>query len=146
VGAAPLPGRARQGRADRLGQAAVGVAGDQGDAGQAAGGQVPEEPQPARAVLGAGDLQAQDFPVPVCVHPGRQQRVHVDHPAALADLQHQRIGGRERVRAGAGGRVRNASTWSSRSRAISLTCDRDSRVMPRDSTSFSIRRVDTPSR
>jgi len=30
------------------------------------------------------------------------------------------------------GRVRNASTWASRSRAISLTWDRDSRVIPRD--------------
>ena len=29
---------------------------------------------------------------------------------------------------------------------MTLTCDLDSRVMPSDSTSFSIRRVDTPSR
>ena len=34
-------------------RAAVGVGGDQGDAGQATGGQVAEEPQPPGAVLGA---------------------------------------------------------------------------------------------
>ena len=98
--AAPLPGRAGQGRADRGDQAAVGVGGDQLDPGQAAGGQVAEEPEPAGAVLGGGDLQAEDLPVPVGVDPGRDQGVHVDHPAALADLQHQRVRGDERVRAG----------------------------------------------
>ena len=36
MGAAPSPGRAGYGRADRLGEPAVGVAGGQGDAGQAA--------------------------------------------------------------------------------------------------------------
>jgi hypothetical protein len=44
------------------------------------------------------------------------------------------------------GRVRNAATASSSSRAITLTCERDSRVIPSDSTRRSIRRVDTPSR
>ena len=44
------------------------------------------------------------------------------------------------------GRVRNASTWASRSAAITLTWDFDNRVIPRDSTSFSIRRVETPNR
>ena len=61
------------------------------DAGQAAGGQVPEERQPPGAVLSAGDLQAQDLPVPIRVHPGREQGVHVHHAAAFADLQHQRV-------------------------------------------------------
>lgn len=42
-GAAPLPGRSRQRRADRLGQAAVGAGGHERDAGKAAGGQVAEE-------------------------------------------------------------------------------------------------------
>jgi hypothetical protein len=83
------------------GQAAAGVGGDEPDSGQAAGGQVPEEPGPPGAVLSRGDLQAQDLPVPVAVHPRRQQRVDVDGAAALADLQHQRVRGRERVRAGA---------------------------------------------
>jgi hypothetical protein len=35
---------------------------------------------------------------------------------------------------------------SSRSLAITDTCDRDNRVITNDSTSFSIRRVETPSR
>ena len=69
MSAASLPGSTRQGRADRLDQAAVRVGGDQRDAGQAAGGQVPEEPQPPGAVLGSGDLQAEDLPVPVGVDP-----------------------------------------------------------------------------
>jgi hypothetical protein len=56
VGAAALPARAGQGGADRVDQAAVGVGGDQADSGQAAGGQVPEEGEPAGAVFGAGDL------------------------------------------------------------------------------------------
>ena len=58
VGAAPLPRRAGQGRADRLDQAGVGVGGDQRDPGQAAGDQVAEERQPAGAGLGAVDLHA----------------------------------------------------------------------------------------
>ena len=53
------------------------VAGDQPDAGQAAGDQVAQERQPARTVLGGGDLQAEDLAVPVAVHPGRHQGVHV---------------------------------------------------------------------
>jgi len=77
----------------------VRVGGDQRDPGQAAGGQVAEEPQPPRAVLGGGDLQPQDLPVPVPVHPRGEQRVHVHHPAALADLQDQRVRRDERVRA-----------------------------------------------
>jgi len=38
--------------------------------------------------------------MPVGVHSGRHERVHVDHPAALADLEHQGVGGDEGVRAG----------------------------------------------
>jgi hypothetical protein len=55
----------------------VGVRGDQSDSAEAAGGQVPEERQPAGTVLGAGDLQAEDLPVPVGVDAGRQQRVEL---------------------------------------------------------------------
>ena len=85
--------------------------------------------------------------MPVGVDAGRDQGVHVDHPAALADLEHQRVGGDERVRAlrPAGGSG-TPPTCASSSAAITLTCDLDSRVMPSGSTSFSIRRVDTPSR
>jgi hypothetical protein len=77
----------------------VGVGGDEADSGQAAGGQVAEEREPAGAVFGAGDLQAEDLAVPVGVHAGSEQGVHVHDPAAFTDLQHQRVGGDERVRA-----------------------------------------------
>ena len=43
-------------------------------------------------------------------------------------------------------RVRNCSTWASRSLTISDTCDLLSVVIPNDWTSLSIRRVETPSR
>ena len=83
MGAAALPGRPGQGGADRGHQPGVGVAGDQFDPGQAAGGQRPQERQPARAVLGGGDVDAQDLAVALGVDPDRDQRVHVDHPARL---------------------------------------------------------------
>jgi len=78
----------------------VSVGGDQRNPGQAPGDQATEERQPARAVLTAGDVEAEDLAVPVGVHPGREQRVHRDHPAALADLEGERVGGHERVGAG----------------------------------------------
>ena len=80
----------------------MGIGGDQLDPGQAAGDQVAEEGQPAGTVLAGGDLQAKDLAVPVRVDPGRDQRVHRHHPAALADLEHQRVGGHERERPGLG--------------------------------------------
>jgi hypothetical protein len=88
------------GRADGLGQAAVRVGGDQGDAGQAAGGQVAEERQPPGAVLGGGDLRAEDLPVAVGVHAGGKHRVDVDGPPGLADLEDQGVRSQERVRPG----------------------------------------------
>jgi hypothetical protein len=78
----------------------VGVARHELDSGEAADGQVAEEGQPAGAVLGAGDLQAEDLPVPVGVHGGGHQGVHACHPAALLHLQHEGVGGDERVGAG----------------------------------------------
>jgi hypothetical protein len=100
VGAAALPRRAGQGRAERGDQAGVRVGGDQLHPAQAAGDQAAEERQPAGAVLAGGDVQAEDLAVPVGVDPGRQQGVHRHHPAALTHLQHQSVGGDERVRAG----------------------------------------------
>src|SRR4029077_8740423 len=44
------------------------------------------------------------------------------------------------------GRFRKLSTTSSSSAAITLTCDLDRPVTPREAASFSTRRVDTPSR
>ena len=76
------------------------VAGHHRDAGQAAGGQAAQERQPARAVLGAGHVDAEDLPVPLGVDAGRDQAVHVHRTAALADLLGQRVDPHERVRAG----------------------------------------------
>lgn len=59
-----------------------------------------EERQPARTVLGGVDLQAQDLPIPLGVDTGSDQGRDLDHPAALADLHRQRVGGDERVRPG----------------------------------------------
>ncbi|MEC5152568.1 hypothetical protein RCH22_004267 [Cryobacterium psychrotolerans] len=81
----------------------MGVAGDELHPSQAAGGQVAEETEPAGTVFGAGDLQTQDLAVPVLVHARREERVDVGDTAALADLQHQGIGGDERVGAGVEG-------------------------------------------
>ena len=75
VGAAPLPGRAGQGGADRVDQAAVGVGDDQPDPGQATGGQRSQERQPAGAVLVGGDVQAEDLAVAVGVDTDRDQGV-----------------------------------------------------------------------
>ena len=100
MSSAALPGRPGQGGPDRGHQPGVGIAGDQRDPGQAAGDQVAEERQPARPVLGGGDLDAQDFSVALGVDAGGDQGVHPDDAAVLADLEHQRVGGHERVRAG----------------------------------------------
>jgi hypothetical protein len=78
----------------------VRVAGDQFDPGQAAGGQRPQERQPARPVLGGGDVDAEDLAVALGVHASSDQGVHVDHPTGLSDFEDQRVGGDERVRAG----------------------------------------------
>ena len=58
-----------------------------------------QERQPAGAVLGGGDVHAEDLAVPVGVDADGDQRVDVDDPAALADLLGQRVDPDERVRA-----------------------------------------------
>jgi hypothetical protein len=78
----------RQRGPDRADECLVGIGGHQLHPDQAAGGQVPEETEPARAVLGRGDLQPEDLPMPVTVDPGGDQGVHVDHPPALPPLEH----------------------------------------------------------
>ena len=125
-----MPAGAGQGRADGLGEAAMGVAGDPGDAVQAAGGQVPEEPQPPGAALGGADLPAADLPVALGVHAGREHRVDVDGPAGSRTFRTRASAARNVEGPASRGRVRNASTWASKSRAISLTCDLLSDVMP----------------
>jgi hypothetical protein len=94
------------------------VAGDQADPGQAAGGQVRRRtpttrPRPRPRCIAPRGLRGARRR-----SPGRDQGVHVDHSAALADLQDQRVRGEERVWPGSSGRVRNASTAASRSAAL----------------------------
>lgn len=100
---AALPGRPGHGGADRGHQPWVGVAGDQRDPGQAPGDQVTKERQPARPILGRGHGHAQDFSVALGVDPRGDQGVHPDDAAVLAHLEHQGVGGDERVRAGVEG-------------------------------------------
>ena len=99
MGAAALPCRAAQRGADRVDQAAVGIGDDQPHPGQAAGGQGAGTPASRRRPL-RGDVQAEDFALPVAVDPDRDQGVHVDGAAVLADLDGQRVDPHERVRAG----------------------------------------------
>jgi hypothetical protein len=121
-------------------QPRVGIGGDQPDPGKAPGGQRPQERQPARPVLGGGELDAQDFAVALGVDPDGDRGVHVDHPPGFADLEHEGIGGQERARPASSDRVRDASTAVSSSLAITDTCDLDNEVMPRVSTSLRLRR------
>jgi hypothetical protein len=93
MGAGALPGGAGQDRADRVDQAGVGVGDDRLDAGQAAGGQGAQEGEPAGAVLGGGDVDAEDLAVPVGVDADRDQCVDVDDAAALADVCQSSSGG-----------------------------------------------------
>ena len=132
VRAAPLPRGPGQDGPDRADQAGVVVAGHRLHAGQAPGGQAAQERQPARAVLGAGHVDAEDLPAPVSVDAGRDQAVHVHRPAALADLLGQRVDPHERVRPAVRGRDRKDSTSSSSSLAIALTCDLDRPTTPRE--------------
>ena len=106
MGAAPLPRGAGQGRPDRVDEAGVRVGGHQAHGsglGQAAGDQVPEERQPPGVGLGSGGVHPEDLPVPLGAHTGGDHDRDLDHPAVLADLHHQRVGGHERVRAGVQG-------------------------------------------
>ncbi|SDN16246.1 hypothetical protein SAMN05216259_1035 [Actinacidiphila guanduensis] len=78
----------------------MGVGDDELDTGKTAGGQRSQEGEPAGAVLGGGDVEAEDFAVPIGVDSDRHQRVDVDDPAFLADLLGQGVDPDERVRAG----------------------------------------------
>ncbi|BBX88001.1 hypothetical protein MAUB_58740 [Mycolicibacterium aubagnense] len=70
--------------------------------------------------------------------------MHVDHPAGFTHLEHQSVRSDERIRAGierpGPERLHGGVEF------ITDTCDFDNDVMPRVSTSLSIRRVETPSR
>ena len=97
MGAASLPSGAGESGADRLDQTAVRVAGDQGDPRQAAGGQITEEPEPASAVFGGGDVQAEDLSIPVAVDPDSEPGVHIHGAAAFANFQDERVSSDEGV-------------------------------------------------
>jgi hypothetical protein len=98
VGAAPLPGRARQGGGDRGGQAGVGVGGHQHHPRKPPRHEAAEERQPSGAVFGAGDVQAEDLPLAVSVDTGRDQRVDQHRAPALADPHGHRVRLHEPVR------------------------------------------------
>ncbi len=99
----------------------MAVAGDQRDPGQPAGHQRAQERQPASAVLTGDDVEAEDLPLPVAVHADRDQGVHQDRAAALANPLSQGVDPDKVYGPASSGRVRNAATSSSRLRAISLT-------------------------
>ena len=89
--------------------------------------------QPAGAVLAGGHVDTEDFAVAVGVHAGGDQAVDPRDPAALTDLQHQRVGGDERVRGLVQAAVAGTPRPARRDRlAITDTCDRDSPEIPRD--------------
>ncbi len=53
--------------------------------------------EPPGAVLGGAGRQVEDLPVPVGVDPDGQQGVDVDGAPVFTDLDHQGVGGEERV-------------------------------------------------
>ena len=124
----------------------VAIGGDQLHAGQAAGGQAAQERQPPGAVLGGGDVQAQDLRSPPAFTPVAIRACTFTVRSPLADLLGQRVDPHECVRPGVQRPGRNCVTISSSFAAITLTCDFDSFVTPRLSASFSTHRVLTPSR
>ena len=74
---------------------------------------------------------------------GGDQGVHVDGPAALADLLGDRVDPHERARGRVSGRDPNPATISSSSAPMTDTCDLGSLVTRGSLASFSTRRVDT---
>jgi site-specific DNA recombinase len=100
VGATPLPARALQDGRERRREAAVGVAGDQLHAGEAAGDQVAQEPQPELAVLARADVQPQHLALAARVDPDRDDDRHRDDPAPGAHLDERGVQPHVRVRPG----------------------------------------------
>ena len=85
--------------------------------------------------------------MPVAVDAGGDQDDRVDDPPGFAAfIVSASAATNVNGPASLNDRVRNAATCPSRSAAIRETCNFDSDVMPNDSTSLSIRRVETPSR
>ena len=74
--ATPLPGGAVEDRGDGVLQPLVGVGDDERDPGQPACDETAQERRPAGPVLGAEDVDAEDLPVAIGVHAGRDDRRH----------------------------------------------------------------------
>ena len=74
------------------------VAGDEADAGEAAGDEVGEELVPGRGGLAGRDWHAQNLAAPVRIHPGGDQHDGVDDASAFTDLHGEGVGGGERER------------------------------------------------
>ncbi|GAA1792137.1 hypothetical protein GCM10009811_16130 [Nostocoides veronense] len=76
---------------DRGDQPSAGIGGEELDPGQSAGGQIPEEGEPARAVCADGDLHAEDLAVSIVVDAGDKDVPGPD-TAAFAELEDQGVG------------------------------------------------------
>ena len=101
-----------------------------------------EEVGPKRLGLGLADVEAENLAPAGLVHAVRDHQRLVHDAAAVADLLDLRVQEQVRV-AASNGRVRNASTCSSKASHTRLT----SLVLilsPTLSTSWSTRRVETP--
>jgi transcriptional regulator with XRE-family HTH domain len=136
----------RQGGLDGGDQPDVGTRGYQRHPGQAPGDPAAEERQPARPVLGGGDAEAGHPPLAISVDPCGDQPLHDHRATALADLDGQRVGLHEPVRAG----IQRPGPELLRRRVQALGQLGHLRLRqagdPGVSASFSTRRVDTPSR
>lgn len=84
MAAATLPAGADEHRADRVDQSFVRVGDDELDPAQAAGDQRPQEPQPAGAVFGGDQVDAEDLALPVGVDPVGEHDRDLHDPPALA--------------------------------------------------------------
>ncbi len=143
---AALPRRAGQHRGDGVAEPGVAVAGDELHAGQAAGDQAAQERQPPRPSSDDATSMPRISRFPFALTPVATRActftvrppsrtfwvsasIHMNAYGALSSL-----------------RFRNPATIWSSSAAITLTWDLDSFVTPRDSASFSARRVETPGR
>ena len=109
----------------------MGIGDDKGDAGEAAGDEAPQEGRPARSVLGAEDVDAEDLPVAVRVHAGGDDGRHADRPGLPRGPCGTGRRARRRCRGPASrGRLRNSATLASRFLASSETWDLDMPSMP----------------
>lgn len=135
VGATPPPRRPGQRGLDRRDEFGVSVAGHErnsGEVGAVRSRKNPSQPAPSSALV-------------TCT-PRISWCPSALTPAALADLEHERVRGEEGARVGVEGRPRNSATVASSSADTTLTGDYDNLVMPSASTSFSICCVGMPSR